>query len=100
MVSLNLNTVDDSETMFSRRLIEIIACGGLAVTTPALSVEKHFKEYCHVVDAREEAMALFSRLKYGYTPQDREMMRAGAEFVLNNHTYRHRLETIIDAVSV
>lgn len=99
MASLNLNTVDDSETMFSRRLIEIIACGGLAVSTPALSIEKHFKDYCYVVDARDEALEIFSHLKHGYSSQDLEMMRAGAEFVLNNHTYTHRIQTILDAIS-
>lgn len=42
MVSLNVNTVVDSPTMFSRRLVEIIACGSLAVTTPAKSVDGLF----------------------------------------------------------
>lgn len=99
LVSLNLNTVDDSETMFSRRLIEILACGGLAVTTPALSVDKHFRDFCYTVDSTEEALEVFSRLKHGYTPQDVERMHAGAEFVLKNHTYTHRLQTILDSIS-
>lgn len=99
MVSLNVNTVEDSATMFSRRLIEILACGGLAVTTPALSVDRHFREYCHVVRTEEEARGLFGRRKHGLTRQDREMAAAGAEYVRKEFTWAHRLEQIMNAVS-
>ena len=70
--SINVNTIQDSPTMYSRRLIEIIACGGIAVTSPALSVKKHFKDFCHVVSCYEEAFELFSRLKYGPSKDDLE----------------------------
>lgn len=94
MISLNVNTVEDSGTMFSRRLIEIIGCGGLAVTTPALSVSRYFKDYCHVVSCEGEARELFRRLKSGLTHRDREMTAAGAEFIIKEHTWAHRLEEI------
>ena len=99
MISLNVNTVEDSSTMFSRRLIEILACGGLAVTTPALSVSRHFKEYCYVVSCEDEARDLLGRFKQGLTPRDRHMIAAGAEYVLKEHTWAHRLEVIMKAIS-
>jgi len=96
LVSLNVNTIEDSETMFSRRLIEILACGGLAVTTPALAIEHLFKDFCHVVRSRDEAQALFERLaREGYLPRERDMMEAGARHVVRHHTYAQRLETIV-----
>lgn len=98
LVSLNFNTVDDSETMFSRRLIEIIACGGLAVSTPALSIDKHFKDFCYIVDSREEAIDLFGRLQSGYNLADIDMMRSGADFVAKNYTYRHWIEQILGVI--
>jgi spore maturation protein CgeB len=99
LASLNINTVEGSGTMFSRRLIEIIASGGLAVTTPALSVERLFKDCCHVVEDAEQATALFERLaRDGYSPQDRDMMAASAAHVLAHHTYQQRIETVLDAV--
>ena len=99
LVSLNVNTIEDSETMFSRRLIEILACGGLAVTTPARSVDTWFRDYCHTVGSREEAQALFERLaREGYSAREREMMSEGAAYVLREHTYVRRLETVLDAV--
>lgn len=92
LVSLNVNTVTDSPTMFSRRLVEILACGGIAVTTPALSVDRVFGEYCHVVNNYEEMTELFMRLKHGPSKDDLERARAGAAYVAKNHTWKCRLE--------
>jgi hypothetical protein len=99
LVSLNVNTIEDSPTMFSRRLIEILACGGLAVTTPALAVDRLFADYCHVVSNEDEARELFERMaRDGYSARDREMMTAGAEHVLARHTYAQRIDTVLDIV--
>lgn len=99
LVSLNVNTVVDSPTMFSRRLVEILACGGLAVTTPALSMERLFAPYCHIVSSSEEASELFSRLRRdGLSAKDREMMAAGAEHVMKQYTWSHRLQQIREVV--
>jgi spore maturation protein CgeB len=99
MVSLNVNTLEDSGTMFSRRLIEILACGGLAVTNPAPSVERYFKEYCEVVGSGEECRELFGRLKNGLTASDRDRALAGADYILREHTWAHRLEEVLRVIS-
>jgi spore maturation protein CgeB len=99
MISLNVNTVEDSGTMFSRRLIEILACAGLAVTTPALSVSRYFKDYCHTVSSLKEAQELFGRLRNGLSANDRQMIAAGAEYILKRHTWTHRLEEIMTVIS-
>jgi len=99
MVSLNVNTVEGSGTMFSRRLIEILACGALAVTTPGISVDRYFKDYCHVVTCEAEARDLMAGLKNGLTPRDRDMVAAGAEYVLKQHSWAHRLEEVMKVIS-
>lgn len=100
LVSLNVNTVEDSPTMFSRRLVEIIACGGIAVTNPSPAVERYFREYCHVVQNEEEAAALFERLKNGPSKEDLERARAGAEYVEREHRWTHRLQEIRDVIGL
>ena len=100
-LSLNVNTIEDSPTMFSRRLIEILACGGIAVTNPSLSADTMFKEYCHVVSNEEEMKELFYRIdKYGPSEKDKEGARAGAEYVAKYHTWTHRLEEIRKVIEV
>jgi spore maturation protein CgeB len=94
LISLNVNTIQDSKTMFSRRFIEILACGGIAVTNPTPAIEKYFKDYCYTVSSKEEALTLFRRLENGANDMDRQRARAGAEYVFQKHTWRHRLEEI------
>lgn len=98
-LSLNVNTIEDSPTMFSRRLVEILACGGVAVTNPTVAVDKMFKEYCHIVSTQEEIDELFYRVhRYGLSEQDKEMARAGAEYVAKYHTWTHRLQEIREVI--
>lgn len=100
MVSLNVNTITDSPTMYSRRLVEILACGGMAVTNPALSVERHFADFCTVVRSADECWELFGRLhRDGLSATDRERARAGADHVLQHHTWAHRLDEIMRIIS-
>lgn len=99
-ISINVNSVTDSETMCSRRLLEILACGGVAVTNPGRSVERYFRDYCHVVNTREEAMELFSRLRHGPSEDDMARAAAGAQYVKENHTWEHRLEEICSIVGL
>jgi spore maturation protein CgeB len=99
MVSLNVNTIENSPTMFSRRLVEILACGSLAVTNPSLSVDKLFGDYCHVISNINEAKELLLRLSLdGLSQQDKDMVKAGSEFVMDHHTWKHRLEMMSDIV--
>jgi len=99
-ISLNVNTIVDSPTMFSRRLIEILACGGIVVTNNALSVEKYFKDYCYVVSSKQEALEVLSKLKDGANEIDLKRAEAGAAYVAKEHTWKHRLEQICKVVGL
>jgi spore maturation protein CgeB len=100
LVSLNVNTIEDSATMYSRRLVEILACGGIAVTNPSPAVDRYFKDYCHIVHSSEEAINLFARLKQGPSSDDLARAEAGARYVLAEHTWAHRLEKIARVVGL
>lgn len=99
-VSINVNSVTGSETMFSRRLLEILACGGIAVTNASRAVDRHFREFCHVIDTHEEARELFSRLRHGPSREDLDRAEAGARYVRQHHTWAHRLEEICAVVKI
>lgn len=99
-LSLNVNSVTDSESMCSRRLLEILACGGIAMTNPTLCVERHFRDYCHVVGSRGEALELMGRMKYGPVKEDMERAEAGARYVLAEHTWSRRLRKICETAGL
>ena len=100
LVSLNVNTIVDSPTMYSRRMVEILACGGIAVTNPSEAVSRWFQDYCHVVHDGHEARELFARLKHGPSPEDLERAEAGARYVRAEHTWEHRLQEIAQVIGL
>lgn len=99
LVSLNVNTNENSPTMVSRRLVEILACGGIAVTTPAPSVGE-YREFCHVVHNRDETLELFNRLKHGPSQNDLERAKAGADYIARHHTWDINLKLIKNIVGL
>ena len=101
LVSLNVNTIEDSPTMFSRRLVEIIACGGIAITNNTPAVQKYFKNYCYTFDTREELQELLLRFqKDGLSDSDKDILKAGAEYITKKHTWTHRLKEICEIISI
>lgn len=100
VVSLNVNSVTGSSTMISRRLLEILACGGIAVTNGSSAVDTYFKDFCHVIETREQAIELFARLKHGHSPEDLQRAEAGARYVEREHSWAHRLESLCTIVGV
>jgi spore maturation protein CgeB len=86
--------------MFSRRLGEILACGGIAVTNPSPAVERHFKDFCHVIANADEAAELFERLRHGPSADDLARAEAGAQYVLREHTWAHRVQQITQCVGL
>ncbi|WZB74639.1 glycosyltransferase [Achromobacter insuavis] len=100
VVSLNVNSVTGSETMCSRRLLEILACGGIAVTNHSRSVDTYFSDYCHVVTTPEEVKELFERLRHGPSGQDLARAEAGAMYVKQHHTWAHRLREVCAVAGV
>ena len=93
-LSINVNSVTDSETMCSRRLLEILACGGIAMTNPSACVTKYFAPYCQVVSTPDEARETFARLHQGPDRHHLERAAEGARYVRTAHTWGHRLNDI------
>ncbi len=97
--SINVNSVTDSETMYSRRLLEILACGGILVTNTSPVVEREFRDFCHIVRDTDQARELLARLKTGPSPEDKERAAAGAAYVRCHHTWQRRLEQMADIIT-
>ncbi|AJI74176.1 glycosyl transferases group 1 family protein [Francisella philomiragia subsp. philomiragia ATCC 25015] len=101
MLSLNVNTIEDSPTMFSRRLIEILACGGVAITNNTLAVQKMFSKYCHVIETKQQIDEIVERVtRDGLSDDDLAMAKAGSEYVLANFTWTNNLDMIKQVVGL
>lgn len=97
-VNLNVNTVEDSPTMYSRRLIEILAVGGVAVTSPSMAASSLFSSFCYIVRSAQEVAACVASLRVRATYKTAlERAAAGAAVVAREHTWERRLQDIENA---
>jgi hypothetical protein len=94
-VFLNVNSVTDSPTMFSRRVFELLACGTAVLSTPSVGMEELFGDLVPVARTEEEASHELASLL-----EDDERRRTialrGQQLVLGSHTYRDRLQTMAE----
>jgi hypothetical protein len=95
-VFLNVNSVTDSPTMFSRRVFELLACGTAVVSTDSVGVQRTLGDVVSMIDTPKEATDALTEL------QDddywRELTQRGRRRVMGEHTYRHRLVEVASAL--
>ncbi|AOA59203.1 CgeB family protein [Acinetobacter larvae] len=98
--ALNVNTITDSPTMFSRRLLEIMACGRLAISNPCLAINEHFKACCEVIENQQQAQQLFKQLEYGYLPEQVEKINYACHYVQQNFNVQSWLQQILRTCNI
>jgi Glycosyl transferases group 1/DUF based on E. rectale Gene description (DUF3880) len=92
-VFLNVNSVIDSPTMFSRRVFELLACDAAVISTESAGIERIFGDLVPIVTTPQEATEALTRLI-----QDdhyrREIVVQARRLVMTEHTYRQRLALV------
>ena len=93
-VQINVNSVLDSPTMFSRRVIEASACGAVLISGPALGMNRYLNGAAQVVQTESEAAQALENLLQQPAYRWRMALR-GARAVMRSHTTQHRLTQIL-----
>lgn len=93
-VQLNVNSVLDSPTMFSRRVVEAAACGAALVSGPALGMNRYLGGSGHVVRSESEAAEALEQLLHHPAYRWRAAL-AGERAVMRAHTTEHRLTQML-----
>lgn len=92
-VFVNVNSVVDSPTMFSRRVFELLACGTAVISTESVGIEEMFGDLVPVVRTPAEATAAIEKLLYD-DEHFADVTRRARRLVLGQHTYRQRLAQV------
>ncbi|MTI67725.1 MAG: glycosyltransferase [Firmicutes bacterium] len=96
-VFLNVNTVQKSPTMFACRVFELLASGTNVVSGYAVGIEKFFKNIVKLSKSKEETKEHIDKLLVNEELRDR-LSLLGQREVFLKHTYKQRLETILDSI--
>lgn len=99
-VFLNVNSVVNSKSMFSRRVFELLACGTPVVSTTSLGIEETFgNDLVWIVNNENEAVEAINTL-LSSTDEWRRRSLQGIRTVFQSHTFTHRFQTILNVVGV
>ena len=97
-VFLNVNSVKDSPTMFSRRVFELLACGTPVVSSYALGMVELLGDAVFISESEEDTRRHLESLLNG-GGWARASVR-GIRRVLGEHTYRRRLASVWDTIGL
>lgn len=99
-IFLNVNSVTESPTMFSRRVFELMASGTPVVSTYAKGIEALFDSNAvWLVNNQEEADIAIRTLMTDDAEWRRRSL-AGIREIFSKHTYAHRLNSIFADMNI
>jgi spore maturation protein CgeB len=98
-VMINVNTVKDSPTMFSRRVFEGLASGTPVVSTYAKGIEHIFGDLVYISENEQEIDKAFKELLNDEKVYRQKAM-IGIREVLSKHTYTERLKYICEIAGI
>lgn len=97
-IMLNVNTITNSPTMFSRRVFEGLACGTPVISTYSYGVKNIFEDLVVCSDDENELAKEFAKLKDIKYYEEKSIK--GIRQVLSNHTYKDRLLYILEKIGI
>ncbi|TWT43715.1 Ubiquinone biosynthesis O-methyltransferase [Phycisphaerae bacterium RAS1] len=97
---LNVNSVKDSPTMFSRRVLELLACGTPVISSYSLGIEKMLgPDAVPLVRDVSDAERWMDELVTNPETGERLALR-GRRRIFNEHLYQHRMEFILEKLGI
>lgn len=98
-VTLNVNSVKNSKTMFSRRVFESIASATPVVSSYSIGIKNIFNDLVFCSDNFEELKNELEKLKNDENYYNRKVIQ-GIRLCMSKHTYQNRLEFILDKANI
>lgn len=98
-VMINVNSVKESPTMFSRRVFEGLACGTPVISSYSEGINNIFYNIVVASDDKEVLVNELYKLNNELSYYDAKSI-VGIREVLKYHTYIHRLELVLDKVGL
>lgn len=85
---ININTVKNSETMFARRVFEIMACNTCVISNESLGMKKMFGNNVWFVNEQFD------------TSSSKKICEQNVQYVMENHTNSKRIRYIYDTIGL
>ncbi|MEN6391504.1 MAG: glycosyltransferase [Syntrophomonas sp.] len=94
---IGIHSVLSSSTMLSMRTFEVLGCGGFHLTQYTPAVQNYFSNHQDLVWTKSSKETLDLMQYYLSRPEKRQKIARQGQFkVFLKHTYRHRVELILE----
>ncbi|OEH86744.1 hypothetical protein BHU72_00260 [Desulfuribacillus stibiiarsenatis] len=98
-VFLNVNSVRDSDSMFSRRVYEILASGSHVISTYSIGILNRFKGIVPIVYSESDVKKAIKEILLDKDFGKKISIR-GIREVYKQHLYSHRMNEILERIDV
>lgn len=98
-IVLNVNSVQNSPSMFSCRAIELLACGISVISGYSLGLEKTFPELVKLSKSESDTKKYLDLFLNNEELRDR-LAVLGIREVFTNHTFKKRLKYLVEKVGI
>ncbi|MEK5478180.1 glycosyltransferase [Paenibacillus sp. FSL R5-0407] len=93
--AININTETHSNTMFARRVFELMASNTLVISNYSKGLEKQFGDLLFLLKGSESDQ---QKLQLLHSIDYNQLRLKALRFVLNYHTYEERFSYILDSI--
>lgn len=94
---INMNTIKQSQTMFARRVFEMLASNTIVMSNYSRGVRLFFGDLVICSDNEAELTRQFENVESDIITREKFKLQ-GLRHVLKDHTYQHRLKYILQKV--
>lgn len=98
-VMMNVNSVKNSPTMFSRRVFEGLACGTPILSSYSEGIKKTFKDTVLISENKDELRKNLNKLKNDKKYYDSKSLQ-GIREIFKRHTYKHRIAFMCKKIGI
>lgn len=95
--SINLNSIKQSQTMFARRVFELLACNTLTISNFSRGVRLLFGDLVPTSDNGAEIIKRLTALQQQAFGEEK-LRLAALRKIMQQHTYQHRLNYVLEKV--
>ena len=98
-IMLNVNTITESNTMFSRRVYEGLSTGCIVLSTHSIGITKKFNKLVKIANTKKETEEYIMNL-LGDTKEYNKLSHKCYSTIINTENYKNRLKKIIDIAGI
>ena len=96
---VNMNSVQDSSTMFARRVYESLASGTPIISNDSVGVREHFGDIA-IMSNKQNTIADQLRALQASPKEYHELAKRGVRAVMRDHTYGHRIQALCRLLNI